>query len=758
MNILSTACSILGIENEILNNYLVSQWVDAQTAAQLRTLGNSLLKSFGIEDIFALLGGSPARTAEEQGNFIKELTVSETRFVFDNKLFRAEIFKTTSTDEEGVTRSYLTGVGVLIGDTCVDVTLDALTSVSVPTVTLDDSYFKLEGVARLLKVITTSATHSDLESRTGYALNDHFYIDGEITLNMVLNLFGGINVKDVAVKLALSVSVSEEGEVSADVHIEVPGVAVLSYVAINGDTVTDITLSNGMIYMKRVQSTYYDGSKEKNYPNPVLSYRVMPLEIFTGNILDHLAYALNFGTLITDNIKNSGSSGEEAPAEQVDFGALFQKYIVSCVYEPYDNGVCDYTLTINGDSLLQGMLKNVIIRIGTEKNADGDEVVADLGIDTNLEVSVLKVDVSGALRYENPRGIVVPEITLDVENAVSSAMAKALKEAEESGWQGSVCPEGYIGGQTTMVSYVLAGSTIAEQNVIFNPETGECYADLVVPETLAYELRGYDIVWDITSVTGSDGKYYISANQIVYGSYRAKTYGITLFGNDGTVLEFDYVYGTDLLASINEKYATGNRSAISCSLSAEDILGGEREAIVEWRTFDYVVKYYDALGEAFTTQYYKVNEELSYPAATPVKVGYILDGWKNAEGVRVEEGTVLAGDTALYPVWVVDMRADVTVKLYSDMSYSAETAYDPEKGGYFTTVTYTEHTGYTLSAVKADGYQQMGWWYLDNETKQWSLITSVAGMNGAEIWAVWIKNIEVTVTNFAEKNATYTIR
>ena len=751
MDVLSCACAMLGVNFDFINDYLVAHYLDVTTAAQLRTLGNSLLKSFGVGDLFAALAGGATATAE-QTNFIREIVVGKERFTIDAGGYRIEIGKTPSTDETGAVRSYLTGVGVQTGDLCVEVALDAFSAVTVPTVTLDESYFKLEGIARLVKLLATSATQPDENSETGYALGDHYYIDGKITLNMVLNLFGGISVKGVEVKLALSVSVGESGEVSANIHVEVPGVAVMSYVAIDGRTATDITLKDGMIYMKRVQYTYYDGSTEKNYPNPVTVYRVMPIASFTDDLLNQLAFALNFGKLITDNLGGTSSGGEETPTETTDFGALLQKYIVSCVYAEKSDGTCAYTLTLNGDSLLKGYLGNVVVQIGSAYLADGSEVISDLGITTTLSVSVLKIDVSGALRFENPCGIAANEITTDVAGIVSTAMEKALAEAQQAEWKDIP----YIEGQTTTVSYVLAGETVAAQDVLFNAKTGECYANLKTPDSAQFEHKGYDIVWDFSDILHeSDGKYYISANQIVYGSYRAKTYTLTLSDGNDWMVQFDYVYGTDLLAEINKAYATQHYSAVSCSLTADDVANGEREGLVVWETHNYAVTYYDQEGKEFSKQFYKADAALVYPENAPARVGYLFDGWQNADGERVENGSAVTQDTALYPVWKVDDRKEITVRLYSDLRYE-NAAFDPEQDGYYTEVTFDEQTGYELSALQSVGYQQMGWWYLE-ENGDWSRVTSVEGKNGAVLWAVWIRNIKVEVTNFAKKNSTFTI-
>lgn len=752
VNILACGCALLGVDFDLVNDYLISHYLDVKTTAQLRALGSSLLKSFGIGDLFAAFAGGAAVSQEQTETFIRDIVIGKELFTIEAGGVRIEVGKTSSPDETGAMRSYLTGVGVLAGDTCVEVAIDALSAVFVPTVTLDESYFKLEGVARLLKLLATSATQPDDASETGYALGDHYYIDGKITLNMVLNLFGGISVKGVDVKLALSVSVGENGEVSLDLHVEVPGDAVTSFVAINGKTVTDITLKEGMIYIKRVQHSYYDGSKEKFYPSPVTVYRVMPLASFTDDLINQLAFALNFGKLITDNLGSTGGDGTQTPAETQDFGAIFKSYIVSCVYAENTDGTCDYTLTLNGDSLLKGYLGNVVVQIGSDYLPDGSEVISDLGIATTLTVSVLKVDVSGALRFENPCGITANEITTDVAGIVSTAMEKALSEAQKAEWKDIP----YIEGQTTSVSYVLAGETIATQDVLFDGKTGECYADLKAPDSAQFEHKGYEIVWDFSGVLhGDDGKYYVSANQIIYGSYRAKTYRLTLTDGKDWSVAFDYLYGTDLLAEINKTFATQQYFAVSCSLTADDVANGEREAFVVWETHNYAVTYYDQDGKEFAKQFYKADAALTYPENAPARVGYLFDGWQNADGVRIENGSAVTADTALYPVWKIDDSKEITVRLYSDLRY-ADAAFDPDRDGYYTEVTFDETSGYALSDLRLEGYQQMGWWYRE-ENGAWTRVTNVEGKNGAILWAVWIRNIKVTVTNFAKKSSTYTI-
>ena len=53
----------------------------------------------------------------------------------------------------------------------------------------------------------------------------------------------------------------------------------------NGDTLTDLTIKNGMVYIKRVQKTYWKKSgliySEKSYDTPVTIYRVMPVSEFS---------------------------------------------------------------------------------------------------------------------------------------------------------------------------------------------------------------------------------------------------------------------------------------------------------------------------------------------------------------------------------------------------------------------------------------------------------------------------------------------
>lgn len=768
MDVLSCACAMLGVDFDIVNDYLVSHWLDVKTTAQLRALGNSLLKSFGIGDLFSALAGGAAVAEEteptEQANFISEIVIGKEQFVIDAGGFRIEIGKTSSVDETGTAHSYLTGVGVQTGDFCVEVTLDALSAVAVPTVTLDESYFKLEGIARLLKVLTTSATHSvDGETISGeehparYELNRFFYVDGSIKANLKVI---GIISKEVTIKLvALSVSVDENGNVGANIRLEYDGVNVAGITAINGDTVVDLTLKDGMIYIKRVQTSCFDGSKEKNYPNPVTVYRVMPLANLGNDAVNQVAFLLNLGSVITNNLPqgSDGSSSEpSAPAEKEDIGAMFSKFIGSCVYTPHDDGTSNYVLTIRGSALAEMMgdvtMEDIVITMNSRLMSDGSEVLYGLGVNTGITYSVIDIDMDAALVFQNPCAIPVTDKTHDVAAVVATAMEKALGEAQQAEWKNIP----YIEGQTTTVSYVLAGETVATQDVLFNGKTGECYAHLNAPESAQFAQKGYEIVWDFSNIVHeNDGKQYISANQIVYGSYRAKTYTLTLTdGNDWTV-QFDYVYGNDLLAEINKAFATEHYFAVSCSLTADDVANGEREALVVWETHNYSVTYYDREGNEFAKQFYKADTSLVYPENAPARVGYLFDGWQNAAGERVENGSAVTADTALYPVWKVDDRKEVTVRLYSDLRF-ANAAFDPDRDGYYTEVTFDEASGYALSDLQVEGYQQMGWWYQE-ENGAWSRVTSVSGKNGAALWAVWIRNIKVTVTNFAKKNSTYTI-
>lgn len=766
MDVLASACAMLGVNYDIVNDYLVSQYLNVTTAAQLRALGNSLLKSFGVGDLFSALAGSSAVAENDlaaSGNFLKNIAIDNTRFLVEVDGFSLEIGKTSAIDETGAVRSYLTGVGVLVGNTCVDITLDALGTVSVPAVTLDSDYFKLEGIARLVKMLATSATHradneiiSGEENPAHYELNHFFYVDGSIKANLKVI---GIISKEVTVKLvALSISVDEEGKVAANVRLEYDGVNVAGITAINGDTVVDLTLKDGMIYMKRVQSSYFDGSSEKKYPNPVTVYRVMPLANLGADAVNQMAFLLNLGSVITNNLPQNSGDGSETPAvvEKEDFGAMFSKFIGSCVYTPHDDGTCDYVLTVKGSALAEMMggvtVDDIVVTMTSRFMDDGSEVLYGLGVRTGLTYSVIDLDMDAALIFRNPCQIPVTDKTHDVAAVVATAMEKALNEAQTAGWENIL----YIEGQTTTVSYVLAGETVAEQNVLFNAKTGECYANLASPDTESFVQPGYDIVWDFSGILHeSDGKYFIAANQIVYGSYRPKTYRLTLTDGADWTAEFDYVFGTDLLAEINKAFATKEFSAVSCSLTSEAILQGEREALLVWETHNYAATYYDGAGNVFATQYYKADSPLAYPEAVPQRVGHKLDGWQNAAGERVENGSAVTDDLALYPVWVVDDSAEITVRLYSDLRF-ANAAFDPDCDGYYTEVTFDETSGYALTDLQVEGYQQMGWWYRE-ENGAWSRLTSVEGKNGASLWAVWIKNIKIRVTNFKDVATFFTI-
>ena len=72
------------------------------------------------------------------------------------------------------------------------------------------------------------------------------------------------------------------------------------------------------------------------------------------------------------------------------------------------------------------------------------------------------------------------------------------------------------------------------------------------------------------------------------------------------------------------------------------------------------------------------------------------------------------------------------------------------------TLTGTRAEDFALGvSLSGDGRTQFGWWH--NEGGAWSRVTSVAGMDGETVYAAWISDVTVTITEASKSWGTWTI-
>lgn len=135
----------------------------------------------------------------------------------------------------------------------------------------------------------------------------------------------------------------------------------------------------------------------------------------------------------------------------------------------------------------------------------------------------------------------------------------------------------------------------------------------------------------------------------------------------------------------------------------------------------------------------KYGETIALPQGLKVPK-FDFGGIYTQSGERVESVTV-SGDIALSVRW---MDNTVTVNLLSDVRFD-DAVWNNTASAYCKSVSFNDDYSFSY-APAVSGYQQLGWWYAGENG--WQTVSDVRGLNGARIWAVWIQDIEVTITDF----------
>ncbi len=232
-------------------------------------------------------------------------------------------------------------------------------AISVPTDA--DSYLDMSSLAQLLQDVLHAYSYKDF----GY------HLTGSAKLN-VLNI-----ELDLTILLDVSIGVDENGEVSLNVQITVNGyenIAALflvgTRVIINGDTVTDLTICDGNLYMSREQKTYYSSGLFtggfKPLSAPEYKYRAMTLAHFMQSdvLMDQLFFAVNMSDGMSGYIKDKIS--ETDPTEggvSSDVGNMLTAYSADA------NG---YTIGLDIGAIAKNdTLGALNLQIARERRADG---------------------------------------------------------------------------------------------------------------------------------------------------------------------------------------------------------------------------------------------------------------------------------------------------------------------------------------------------------------------------------------------------
>ena len=685
MPVLSSALALLGVDQQVISDYVISPWIsDTQTVAQLKGFGKRIMQLAGN-----MLGGADGDAAAQSEQaamnyekLIESIKVGATQF--EIALSQAELFgkegaplTVTIGKEQGANGTRLTAVSLAnIGNTSVSVAIGY--EEGERTAPTFKGTLKLDGIASLLQTLARSTTHEEKngevisgeEQQHSYVLNENFYVDGSIQLD--INAAGILKEKLNIKVVAFSITVDENGVWGVNVRFEYDAMKVIGITAINGNTQVDLTGKDNMVYIKRVQTTDADG---KPFAKPVTVYRAMPLSNFVGDMIGQMGFLFNLGSKITDLLGGIDMSGSgSGSAEAVDIGTTVSNILKSIDYQRLANGE-SWTITLNGAGLTNGTLGDIVIALGS----DAQGKLRTLTAHTSLSTTGISMAIDANLTYHNPCGVMdagVKDITTDIAALLTDGMSYKLSVVD---WTNTK----YIEGEYTSVEYVLMGEVIKKQDIVISTGAagdakGTVYGTLSYPDLTPYQTeKGYRAEW--TTVYGKDDP--LPESRQIFAQYKACTYRVT-FALDGETVALDYLYGSaDFELPFREDAARriayfvdeeGNEYR-----TAEDMkqVASDCTLTAVYEEIEYTIVF--DLGDEKIEQKAHFGDTINYPEQ-PERTGYAFAGWDTMP-------ETVSGDTTLTALWTANRYEITFVSKYEIEGY--EWTAD-ENGSYVTTFEF----------------------------------------------------------------------
>ena len=584
------------------------------------------------------------------------------------------------------------------------------------------NYMDLSSLSKLAKTIMASiTTEQTVEAPDGSVattakINDYYYLSGKVTASVL-----GYTID---IQAAISVTVKEDGGVKVNVHLDIPGSALV-VVLINGNTALDITIEDGMVYMERTQTTKQGVLFSETLAKPIVLYRVSTLDNFLGDILSHLSFMFNFGSTIANQIPSEPSASTG--------GADAGEILTSFAYDG-SNGQ-KWSVGLNLSSLTDGALAESTVTL----NAGADGVLSSLGFSSSVYGFV---SLSADIGYVNPGESMesgrAQDVTSDVGQRLRPLYGAAL---ETTDWS----KVSYIEGAPAALTYTAEGRTLSSQSVAYDTATGAVLTQLVLPDLSAFNQGGYTYSWGALGQVYGDTEYRAQKTPNVYTVSLYSAYEIDGYSYDHTdggsfVYVFSYTYGTRLELPVGAESAKTYEIAritddTGAAFSAVEGILSDLTLEAEWAEIEYEVTY-TVFGETVAVQKYGYGEALVLPDEYAVN-GYVFAGW-NSDAQAVVSDMTIEGVYA------------VSVTLASDLAAEGFTA--GENGWYKEIVR--EGTVYGdfvfADAAQVSGYTQFGWWL--EEAGGYAYVDSLAGLDGKTLWALWVSDFTASSTTASKKN------
>ena len=612
--LVASALPLLGIDEDILNDYFIAHWVDGATIGRLSTIGDSLLETLDFFGVFdELFGGAAGGTASDEliaavvkGEDTFSLTLGGGALGMGSDLV---IGLEKTADAEGA--PLLKAVSLAFGGTDLAFGLSYDTIVpAVPTLPAGQKY-ELDGMPELFTALANTATHTD---GSGYELNETYVMGGKASLAL-----GSIEVTVYIDRLA--VSIEEDGNIVLDVKLSYSSIVG----SIRGSTLY-VSINDGMIYMRRESTKIVWEGILPEEVDEVL-YRAMPLSVFGATLKDQLVFMFHMSSFAAGFIPDDmgGSGSEEAGDLGTQAGNILSSYA-------YRDGA--WALTLNGGALTGGVLDDIIVTIGEK-----DGLISTLDVSSSL-INVLTLSAKLTLQnagenYEN-----VGEVT-DLSGEVSEGMSAAIEENNENGWTS------HLEGTKSTVSFVADGETVESQDVFVNGS--EVLSELSYP--VLEEREGYTASWEQSGLTFT-ARYVPNKYHVTFETENAVS--------EGVELGYDLAYGTAIEYYVNgELRSTETVGAADMTLEMPGLdersvwykaeASGEVLRLYAYENYD-TVTFDDGFGGTSTENYVA-----DYALPTPTKEGYIFLGWWKETDNGWEKADSLAysggADVTLHALW-----------------------------------------------------------------------------------------------------------
>lgn len=655
-------------------------------------------------------------------------------------------------------------------------------------VTSLSGYTGFVGADELVKAIINSVTHEETaedESQT-YALNNNFFIDGEITLSF--DLIGSIDAAKVTID-GLSVTFDEDGEVEVNLRMHYSGFSVWLLLTtidvINGDSTVDLTVKNGMVYMKRVQTHSGGGLTIKRDIEDITIYRAMPVDDFMSDIMEQMIFLFNFGDTIANAIRGDGNDTQPdtEPGVKKDYGTQLAEYFKSFSLSKNANaGTAQWKAVISGTGLsnLAGIsLGDITATFNAETDPAGGHVVNTLGIETSL-FTVLGVTAN--LNWQNPqqqwRSNSAKSTSEDICANNPSVTAgewlggTSLEEIESvTKWDELLAATGqpyfeiaFTGENENILDNSISSNLkLRRQDYYFRTsiygQEEEFITSLYVlyigqteftiytaPDLNDYAIAHSTANW-ISQTNGNVQKFTIVYTPNKYMVYFTSGHALPDFGTEwsyehsyGTLLSFDFSaelrggkediwYRVDYLLINGKQYTVENIHELEIT----------EETYVEviWKEIPHATVTVESENpiEGFEEVDGKWYKDFEIETCADVNLAqlvgdiadfgdYVYGGFTLAEGEEQTSDTVnISGDTTVYVKWI---SPEITVTYYSSLQLDgyAEANTEGYTEVYSSTATYNAGTGFGAGVPSYDGYTFLGWYYND-PTNGWMPVSNV---------------------------------